>query len=93
MLTKDDRVIQTLSASANVQLTPNWLIRIQSGYDFTLKKLTPTQVEIMRDLHCWEMRFFWIPFGNYQSWNFAINIKSPMFKDLKLEKKKSHLDY
>ncbi len=92
MLTKDKSIVQTLGFSGNVQVTPNWKVSVRSGYDFETNELTYTQLEIYRDLHCWEMRFSWIPTGNYKSWNFGINIKSAMFKDLKVEKKKSHLD-
>lgn len=92
MLVKDESIVQTLGFSGNVQVTPNWKVSVRSGYDFEANKLSYTQIEINRDLHCWEMRFGWIPFGNWKSWNFSINIKSSMFKDLKVEKKKSHLD-
>ena len=92
-LTKDATIVQTLGFSGNIQVTPNWKVNIRSGYDFEAKDISYTQVEIVRDLHCWEMRFSWIPFGQWQSWNFSINIKSPMFKDLKVEKKKNPLDF
>lgn len=92
-LTKDATIVQTLGFSGNIQVTPNWKVNIRSGYDFEAKDISYTQVEIVRDLHCWEMRFSWIPFGQWQSWNFGINIKSPMFKDLKVEKKKNPLDF
>jgi len=92
VLVKDETVVQTLGFTGNMQLTPNWKVSFTSGYDFKAKALSYTQVQIHRDLHCWEMHFSWIPFGTWQSWNFSINIKSSMFKDLKVEKKKSHLD-
>ncbi len=93
VLSKDQKVIQTLGISGSIDLTPNWKISVRTGYDFQNNKLSYTSMNIYRDLHCWEMRFSWIPLGTWKSWNFAINIKSSMFKDLKLEKKKSHLDY
>jgi len=92
VLVKDETIVQTLGFTGNVQLTPNWKISFTSGWDFEANDLSYTQIQIHRDLHCWEMHFSWIPFGTWQSWNFSINIKSTMFKDLKVEKKKSHLD-
>ena len=92
VITKNKKIVQTLGFTGNVQITPNWKVSVRSGYDFETNELTYTQVEINRDLHCWEMRFSWIPTGTWKSWNFGINIKSAMFKDLKIEKKKSHLD-
>jgi len=92
ILSKDKNIVQTLGFTGNVQITPNWKIGFTSGYDFKAKGISYTRIQIHRDLHCWEMHFSWIPFGTWQSWNFSINIKSSMFKDLKVEKKKSHLD-
>ncbi|RLD36313.1 MAG: hypothetical protein DRI74_09320 [Bacteroidetes bacterium] len=92
VLDKETKIIQTLGFNGSVQLTPTWKVSVRSGYDFQNKKLSYTSLDIYRDLHCWEMRFSWIPLGTWKSWNFGINIKSSMFKDLKLEKKKSHLD-
>lgn len=92
VMTKEDDIVQTLGFSGNLQVTPNWKVSVRSGYDFERNELSYTSVDIYRDLHCWEMRFSWIPFGNWKSWNFGINIKSAMFKDLKVEKKKTPFD-
>ena len=92
VLTREENIVQTLGFSGNIQVTPNWKVSLTSGYDFNANGISYTQIQIHRDLHCWEMHFSWIPFGTWQSWNFSINIKSSMFKDLKVEKKKSHLD-
>jgi lipopolysaccharide assembly outer membrane protein LptD (OstA) len=92
IMTKEDDIVQTLGFSGNVQVTPNWKVSIRSGYDFERNELSYTSVDVYRDLHCWEMRFSWIPFGTWKSWNFGINIKSSMFKDLKVEKKKTPFD-
>ena len=83
-------VTQTLSISGNVTLTKNWRIAISTGYDFVNKGMSYTSIDIYRDLHCWEMRFNWVPFGYYKSWNFQINIKAPSLKDVKYEKKQSY---
>ena len=90
---KDDRkVIQTLGVNGNINLTPNWKVSVQSGWDFELKKLSYTSLTVYRDLHCWEMRFNWIPLGTYKSWNFTINVKASALQDLKLTKKKDYRD-
>ena len=88
----DTNIVQALSLSGNISLTPNWKIAVTTGYDFVNKGMSYTSIDIYRDLHCWEMRFNWIPFGYYKSWNFMINIKAPSLKDVKYEKKKSYMD-
>ena len=83
---------QTLSISANCTLTENWRLSASTGYDFVNKGISYTSIDIYRDLHCWEMRLNWVPFGYYKSWNFIINIKAPSMRDLKYEKRRSYLD-
>jgi hypothetical protein len=84
---------QSLNFSGDVNLTPKWKIGFKSGYDFINKDLTYTSLDFYRDLHCWEMRFKWIPFGNHQSYNFSIRVKASVLQDLKWEKKKDWYDY
>jgi len=88
----DKKLIQSLSFSGDVNLTPKWKISFTSGYDFENHKITYTTLNIFRDLHCWEMRFNWIPIGTLKSWNFQINVKSTVLQDLKLTKKKDFRD-
>lgn len=83
---------QTLGFSGDLSLTPKWKIGFTSGYDFKNRKLTTTSINLYRDLHCWEMRMTVIPIGIYKSYNFQINVKSGMLKDLKWSKRDSYLD-
>ena len=92
LLQDNRKVIQTLGVNGNVNLTPKWKVSVQTGWDFELKKLSYTSLTVYRDLHCWEMRFNWIPLGTYKSWNFQINVKAAALQDLKLTKKKDYRD-
>lgn len=85
-------IIQTFRVSGDVNLTEKWKFSMQTGYDFEMKNFAYTQVTIYRNLHCWEMRFSWIPYGTQKSWNFQINAKSSLLQDLKLTKKKDFRD-
>ena len=87
-----NEVIQTLGISANANITENWRIAVSTGYDFVKKGISYTSIDIYRDLHCWEMRFNWVPFGYYKSWNFVINIKASSLKDVKYQKQQSYQD-
>ena len=77
----------TLTARGDLNLTEKWKIGFSSGYDFINKDFTYTSIDFYRDLHCWEMRMNWIPFGPRQGWNFSISVKAPMLQDLKYEKR------
>jgi hypothetical protein len=92
LLQDNRKVIQTLGVNGNINLTPKWKVSVQTGWDFEMKKLSYTSLTIYRDLHCWEMRFNWIPIGTYKSWNFQINVKASALQDLKLTKKKDYRD-
>ncbi len=81
-----------LNFSGDVSLTEKWKISFSSGYDFEQKEISFTSIDIYRDLHCWEMRFNWIPFGFRQSYNFTINVKSGMLQDLKLNRRRQWFD-
>ncbi|MBK9292320.1 MAG: LPS-assembly protein LptD [Bacteroidetes bacterium] len=88
-----NKVVQTLGFSGDISITPRWKIQAQSGWDFEAKGLSYTSVNIYRDLHCWEIRFNWIPLGFRKSWNFTINAKSSVLQDLKLTRKKDFRDF
>jgi len=86
-------LVQTLGFSGQISLTPNWKVSLRSGWDFRNNQLAFTSANLYRNLHCWEMRFSWIPIGPRKSWNFTINVKASILQDLKLTKKKDFRDY
>jgi len=90
---RNENIVQTLGVSGNVSITPKWKIGFMTGWDFEAEDLSYTSLSFYRDLHCWEMRFNWIPTGARQSWNFTINAKASILQDLKLNKKKDFRDY
>ncbi|HOZ13259.1 MAG TPA: putative LPS assembly protein LptD [Tenuifilaceae bacterium] len=88
----ESSVVQTLSFSGDINLTPKWKIGFSSGYDFKNKQLTTTSINFFRDLHCWDMRMTVIPIGFYKSFSFQINVKSAILQDLKYTKRDHYLD-
>jgi len=85
-------IIQTFRVAGEVNVTEKWRFSMQTGYDFEQKDFAFTQITIYRNLHCWEMRFSWIPYGTQKSWNFQINAKSSLLQDMKLTRKKDFRD-
>lgn len=83
---------QSLTMNGDLSLTPKWKIGFNTWYDLQVGKFTSFSTSIFRDLHCWEMRLNWIPFGGQESYNFQINVKSSMLQDLKLVKRKDFWD-
>ena len=87
-----ENLTQTLSLRGDINLTPKWKIGFLTGWDFEAADVSYTSLNIYRDLHCFEMRFNWIPIGPRQSWNFGLNIKADILQDAKLEKKRDFRD-
>ena len=87
------KISQTVNVNASVTLTPKTMITATSGFDFSTGKMSMTSISITRDLHCWQMSFTWIPFGNHKSWAFNIGVKAASLADLKFDKSYSQYDY
>jgi hypothetical protein len=89
-------IIQTLSATGDLSLTPKWKISLQTGFDFAALSPSITTVSLYRDLHCWDMSFNWTPFAGSQfrasNYSFTLKAKSSILQDLKLTKRASFQD-
>ena len=86
------KINQTLNVNGSVRLTPKTMITATTGYDFASRKMSMTSISITRDLHCWQMSFMWIPFGNHKSWSFNIGVKAASLADLKYDKSYTQYD-
>lgn len=82
----------SLMVSGNIDLSDKWKVGASTGYDFTQKGVTFTQLRFERDLLSWRMDFSWVPLAgayNNSQWNFFIGIKSSMLQDIKWEKRRT----
>ncbi len=89
-------IIQTLSATGDLSLTPKWKISLQTGFDFAALSPSITTVSLYRDLHCWDMSFNWTPYAGSQfrasNYSFTLKAKSSILQDLKLTRRRSFYD-
>ncbi|GAB3748086.1 putative LPS assembly protein LptD [Spirosoma pomorum] len=90
------QVIQALTLTGDLSLTPKWKITVSTGYDFQFKSPTLTTIGINRDLHCWEMAFNWTPYSgsNIRSGNYSFDLRarSSILQELKLSRRRSFYD-
>ena len=86
------RIAQTLGLRGSVSLTDKWRISTSTNFDIMARQFAVTTFNVTRDLHCWQMSFNFVPFGFRKSYNFTINARSSILKDLKLTKIRSHYD-
>ncbi len=84
---KTGLTLNVMNVQGRVNLTPEWSIKYTTGYDFYNKKITISQIEVNRSLHCWELAFAWVPIGQQKSWVFTLRPKSGVLQDLKLNKR------
>jgi len=77
---------KNLSFNATLQPTEKWDISLRASYDFDSKQILNPAIAITRDLHCWIMRFDWVPTGQFQFYRLEIGVKAAMLRDLRIRK-------
>ncbi|MBR4265965.1 MAG: LPS-assembly protein LptD [Bacteroidales bacterium] len=89
---KSPVITQTLNFSGNITFTEKWRMSLSSGYDFDAKKMTSTRISVTRDLHCFNLSFYIIPFGILKSYNFTLAINSSLFNGVEYKRSQSWRD-
>jgi hypothetical protein len=80
----------TLGASFDFSLTPNLKINGGSGFDLLAVDVTTTRLSLLRDFECWEASATWVPFGQFESYGFTLQVKSGKLRELlRLEQPRS----
>lgn len=89
ILNTNHNFTQTLGFSAQVKITKDFSVNLNSGLDIMKFKLTTTQLSATYDLHCFQISFSWVPNGQWESWSFRIAAKASALADLLQYKKNS----
>lgn len=76
-----------LSLRGDVSITPEWKVSYNSGYDLKKRALNASEFSLVRNLHCWQLEFMWVPSGFGKQWLFTLRPKSALLQDLKLNKR------
>lgn len=90
-------IVSAATFNGSLKLTEKWDLKVQSGYDFIYKGISLTNIQIHRDLHCWEAAFNWTPaaspyYGRASSYSFEIRVKSALLQELKLSRRRTFYD-
>ncbi len=83
---------QSLNFSGRLSLTDKWQMDMNTNFDVQAMKFSFTTVNITRTLHCFNMSFNFVPFGDRKSYSFTLSASSSMLRDLKISKQRSWLD-
>jgi len=74
--------IQQADMGINFNPTPKWKLRITTHYDFERGKVTSTRLNLVRDLHCWELTLSVNTFG--EVWDYSLRIGLKDIPELKI---------
>jgi len=76
---------QSINMSGDISLTKRWKIIGDINIDVPTKQITYSQFNLTRNMHCWNLSFFWRPIGTNQSFSFRLNATSSLFQSAKIE--------
>lgn len=82
----DYKLMHDLSFNGSIQPTKNWSFQYNGNYNFALKKITSMTLNIIRDMHCWQITASAIPIGPMKSYTMTVAVKSSLLRDLKYDK-------
>jgi lipopolysaccharide assembly outer membrane protein LptD (OstA) len=78
-----------LNTSFNFTLAATWKVSTTFQYDFISKQMLTPQVNLTKDLHCWDLTASWYPSGYNAGFYLRFGIKSAQLRDMKIEKRDS----
>ncbi len=83
---------QDVNWNSSLNLTPKWKIGINGFYNITGKELGTISMYLSREMHCWQMAINVSPVGKFKFFNISISPKSPILRDLKINRTRSFID-
>ena len=83
----------SISVSGSYRPTDNWSLNYRTGVDLSNNSIAFTNINAVRDLHCWEMKFTWVPFGTTRSYLVGVNLKSQQFRQVKAQRRRTAVDF
>lgn len=86
-------LIQGVTFNTSANLTEKWKAGVNGSFDITTKQLGVLSGYLSRDLHCWQMGINVSPVGRYRFFSINISPKSPILRDLKINRTRSFTDF
>lgn len=84
---------QGVNFNSSANLTEKWKIGLSGSYDISTKQLGVLSGYLSRDMHCWQMGINVSPVGRYRFFSINISPKSPILRDLKINRTRSFTDF
>ena len=86
----DTSINNTLGIRGSFTVFKIFRFTVSTGYDFVNFDFAMTTLGLYVDLHCWEFSASVRPTGGLKSYSFALNVKSPLLKDLKIKRESTY---
>ncbi|MEO7561094.1 MAG: putative LPS assembly protein LptD [Ferruginibacter sp.] len=83
---------QDANFNSSVNLTAKWKIGVTGSYNITTGELGYVSMFLSRDMHCWQMAINIAPVGRFRFFSINISPKSPILRDLKINRTRSFID-
>ena len=84
---------QNIVFGGSLALTSKWQMQVNGAYNITEASLVPLSFSLSRDLHCWQMSISGSPIGYSRYFSINISPKSPLLRDLKINRTRSFTNY
>ncbi|MEE9162864.1 MAG: putative LPS assembly protein LptD [Candidatus Neomarinimicrobiota bacterium] len=75
----------SLGGDFKINIGPGWKVRYTTRFDVLEQELISHDLQLYRQLHCWEFSFSWTPSGNWRGFMLRINVRDADLKDIKYE--------
>ena len=82
-----------ISVNGSFSLSPKWMFTANGYYDLSTNKIQMFQMNISRDMHCWQMSIGVTPVGLYRYFNINISPKSSILQDLKVNRTRTFTNF
>ena len=84
---------QGVNFNTSANLTAKWKVGMNGSFDVTTRKIGVLSAYLSRDLHCWQMGINLSPIGRSRYFSINISPKSPILRDLKINRTRSFTDF
>lgn len=82
-----------ISINGSFSLSPKWMFTANGYYDLSTNKIQMFQMNISRDMHCWQMSIGVTPIGLYRYFNINISPKSSILQDLRVNRTRTFTNF
>ncbi len=74
-----------LNSDFKLSIGPEWKVGYAARFDMLTQELISHDLQLYRQLHCWEFSFSWTPSGTWRGFMLRINVRDGDLRDIKYE--------